>query len=246
MEHTKKPSQAELLAARHAYIQKSPSSPVTVFHHIPKCGGTSILDALAQWFVLVPDYGSGWTGYYPRKLNIELLRSAQCLCGHFELEGNHLHQRYPQVFESDRYRVITFVRDPLEAKLSLYRYEKENNVSNASSVEDHLMSRPNYIADRFPATEENYREIIDRYLFVGILEAGQESLDLLAGMLGKPRVTLPWKNSTRKDSQTMAESISEDCLEKFRGHNKLDYLIYDYCVRKFRKMADDKLSRKQD
>ena len=182
MDSKGKISQEEQAAARRAYVQQSPRSPVVVFHHIPKCGGTSILDGLANWFIMMPDYGSGWTGYYPGKRNIDLLRSAQCLCGHFELEGNYLHQRYPEVFTTDRFRVITFVRDPLAVKLSLYRYEKENNVSNARSIEDHLLSRPNYIADRFPATLDNYKEIIDRYFFVGILEEGQVSMDMLAGI----------------------------------------------------------------
>ncbi|HED13618.1 MAG TPA: hypothetical protein ENI62_08195 [Gammaproteobacteria bacterium] len=227
----------EKLAARRAYVQQSPRSPVTVFHHIPKCGGTSVLDALANWFMMVPDYGSGWTGYYPKKLNTDSLRSAHCLCGHFELEGNHLHQRYPEVFTSNRFRVITFVRDPLQVKLSLFRYEKENNVLKTDVIEDHLLSRPNYIADRFPATLDNYREIIDRYFFVGILEKGQACLDNLARVLDKPEVVMPWKNDTRKDNSTNMGNISSAFLERFREDNALDYLIYDYCTEKFRQSS---------
>lgn len=233
MKPIEKMSPEEREALRNRVLQ-SPKSPVTVFHHIPKCGGTSILNALSNWFVMMPDYGSGWTGYYPEKANLDILRSAMCLCGHYELDGNHLHQRYPEVFSSDRFRVITFIRDPLQVKLSLYRYEKENNVSKHDDIEEHLLSRTNYIAHRLPATIDDYKEIIDRYLYVGILEEGQACLNDLAKLLNKPRVMLPWNNSTGKNRDTEIENISDACLKKFREKNKLDYLIYDYCANKIR------------
>lgn len=213
--------------------------PVFVFHHIPKCGGTSILAALSNWFTIVADYGSGWTGYYPDKKNIALLGPSHCLCGHFEVEGNYLHQRYPEVFISDKYRVITFVRDPLQVKMSLYRYEIKNNVSNAKSLEDHLFTRPNYMAERFCATQSDYMEIIDKYDFIGILEEGQASLDLLARITGKTRLELPWENRTAENAKSATAELSDDCINRFRQENELDYLIYEYCTEKFRKMRTE-------
>ena len=33
-----------------------PKNPVYIFHHIPKCGGTSLSYILNKWFVVVRDY----------------------------------------------------------------------------------------------------------------------------------------------------------------------------------------------
>jgi hypothetical protein len=211
----------------------SPESPVYIFHHIPKCGGTSLVQVLDQWFVTVKDYRYGWTMNYPKKVDINHLRSAHCLCGHFELDGYYLHQRYPEILKSDRFKLFTFIRDPLQTKLALYRFEKKNNVDKARNIEEHLFNRLNYIANRFPATEENYKEVIDRYFFVGILDECQASLNLLARLIGKKAHKMPWVNRTESDGVSDIGKFSKELVERFRKENALDYLIYEYCLKKF-------------
>jgi hypothetical protein len=224
---------------RRRHCLSAPRNPVYVFHHIPKCGGTSLNRVLDKSFITIKDYRSGWTMNYPDKVDICRLRSCHCLCGHFELNGYYLHERYPEVFMSNRYRVFTFVRDPLRLQLSLFRHEKRNNQSRVNSIEEHLSLRPNYLANRFPATIDNYKDVINRYFFVGILEKSETSHALLSSMMGRRLAPLPWLNKTRSDTRkdTEYEMMSEELITQFRKANALDYLIYDYCVAEFGRIS---------
>ena len=201
-----------------------------IFHHIPKCGGTSVLSALKKWFTVIREYRDG--DAYPNLLKLEILTSEHCICGHYELDGYYLHQRYPEIFNKREHRVFTFVRDPLELKVSLHYYEKRRGTVNGRSLDETLLTRKNFLSARFPCTEDNYREVIDRYFFVGITEHAQESMDDLAYLLGKRRIQLGHENQSKRDS--CYENLSPALIEKFKNENKLDYLIYNYCCKRRR------------
>jgi len=104
--------------------------PVYIFHHIPKCAGTSTIFALRHWFLIVKDY---WRSYHPEEIpyfirhrvRLQSLRSYHCLCGHFELPKTRLDKRYPEVLPNQNFKIFTFIRDPLQVKISLYYYEKK-------------------------------------------------------------------------------------------------------------------------
>jgi hypothetical protein len=228
--------QAYHLLVRAPLARISPAKPVYVFHHIPKCGGTSMEMVLARWFVFVPDYRTGPSSGIPARLDLHKLRSGHCLVGLYDSEGYYLYQRYPEVLTSDRFRLITLVRDPLQVRLSLYYYGKKRKAglyNKLNKLEDHIFSGSNYLAGRFPATLENYKEVIDRYFFVGILEQPQASLDILAHMIGKPPQKFPWENASRSHGGSASDGLSEEQVARFREQNSLDYLFYDYCVQKF-------------
>lgn len=81
--------------------------PAYVFHHIMKCGGTSVVRSLEKWFNLKYDYIEGADNcpvsnlnhYLDYKFNLENIYSDTCLVSHFQYNGFFLHQRYPEVFQ---------------------------------------------------------------------------------------------------------------------------------------------------
>lgn len=200
-----------------------------IFHHIPKCGGNSVKRALSGWFICIADYKMNVTieDFKNTSINLKKLTPYHILCGHFEDDGCYLFQRYPKVINNPRFRLISFVRDPLELQISLYYYEKKIRTSPKGNMllEDRILMKANYMGNIFVCDELNYKEVLDRYYFIGVTEYLQESLDKLACKLGKPKTKVPLLNKTERDDQL----LSEDVIQRFKEKNRLDYLIYEHC-----------------
>lgn len=219
-----------------------------IFHHLPKCGGTSALDALTNWFICIKDYPPPWGDedkpqayqrFCQNPKNLEKLHHYHILCGHYHVRGSFLFERYPQCLQEDRYRLITFLRDPLQVQLSLHYYELRNQrIDSQMSLEKHLLERSNYLASVIPCDPSNYQEILNRYFFIGLVEEFQESFDRLADLLDKPRIKLDVLNqSPRKEKK-----LSKEFLSEFKELNQLDYQIYSYAKTLCRDSADEQSS----
>lgn len=213
------------------------SYPVYIFHHIPKCAGTSMIAVLRRWFFVITDY---WRYHHHEELpyflrhrvNLQILRSCHCLCGHFALPETHIDKRYPGVFHNKNYKIFTFIRDPLEVKISLYYFEKKRGQREGVSLEQHLLERENYIASILGCSLANYKEVLDRYFFIGITEQLELSMGKLAILLNKRKLRLPALNQSQRDSQV--SKLQPEMIGRFKVLNELDYRIYDYCLARFR------------
>ena len=206
---------------------------------MPKCGGTSLIQILNRWFIVVRDYRKDWSSKHSSSINIRKLRSIHCLSGHWELPGIYLGERYPEVFSNARYKVFTFLRDPLKHSLSLYRYEMENDQTDIKDIEEHFKIRPNYIATILNANEENYKQILDRYFFIGIVEDMDKSITILSRLIEKKYYKIPWINRTDLSSGTNYDTLSRSTIDLFKEINKVDYLIYDYAYEKLKKQINN-------
>lgn len=210
-----------------------------IFHHIPKTAGHSVREVFAQWFTLIRYYRPNWGMAEMPRLDLDRLDESSIVCGHFELEGHRIRDAYGEIFTDPRYRVITFVRDPLEIALSLYFFEQRHQSSGKScTLEERVLQRaPNFMARMMQCDESNWQSIVDSYWFVGVTEELQRSCDILAWRLGRPRADVGVKNATPRDRE-----LDPAVFGEFFQRNSLDYKIYHYCrlrhAAEFRRMQD--------
>lgn len=208
---------------------------IAVFHHIPKCGGSSLRRVLVDWFEFHPEYRElDWNEDTLRtfeKIPLNNLGPRDCVSAHWDVPGFHLKDRYPNIL-SDRRRhfLFTFLRDPLEVKISLYYFELKKGRQLSNTLEERIFAEDNYIADRFPCDESNYKQVLNRYDFVGFVESYQESMDRLAYVLEKPKIKITQENISARDNEA---NLSSEIINEFKRRNQLDYKIYRYCQEKF-------------
>jgi len=226
---------------RHSRVRDYLSaSPVYIFHHIPKCGGTSVRNALSKWFHIVNDYLPA-PDLYPEEakkyienpLDISKLKGRHLLCGHFETDGVHLAERYPTAFENaSKYKIFSILRDPLEHRISHYYHMKQTRSFEMPPLEYWLTDLgDNLIARVFTCTKNDYRQILNRYFYIGFAEELQDSLDKLALLLHKKKVDVPNLNRMKRDAQP--QGIDAKIEQRFREANQLDFRMYDYAKEKF-------------
>lgn len=228
------------------YSEKVGSSPIFIFNHIPKCGGTSFNLILRNWFYLKKDYSPHEIIFRDEKRleeefekfenfspDLKTLKPWVILAGHYHNSRFRLSRRFPDIYENQKVKLITFVRDPLSHHLSMYKFGKKkgHDFVKGLSLSDYLKKDSNFLATTLECTLENYKSRIDGYFFAGIVEEYEESLKQLSSKLGKAMVEkIPIENQT--NSNTLYVSLSEEEINLFKESNKLDYLIYDYCLTK--------------
>jgi len=207
-----------------------------VFHHIPKAAGSSCRSAFKSWFNVIYDYKEGWGDEATEKIlknkkDLDSLSENDLLCGHFDFDGMFLEDRYPEILEDQTYKIITFLRDPLQLVISDHFYLKARKPDyNLKTLWDRAKVYPNYMSRVLKCNEENYREVLNRYWFIGIVEKMDESFKLLAKLLGKPEITIPALNVSDKD-----EFLTDQQIQLFKEKNQLDYKIYQYGLELFEK-----------
>ena len=169
--------------------------------------------------------------YKINRINTENLNSNDCIIGHYAVEGIYLHQRYPEILTNkDRVRAFTFLRDPFEFFLSFYYYSKENNRMDLT-LQEFLKNNKNLFAYYLPCNESNFREVLDRYFFIGIVEKFEESVKKLSVLLNRNFTPFPRLNVTKRDDQL--KIVNKDFKVRFKQENELDYKIYKYALEKF-------------
>ncbi len=198
------------------------------FHHVPKSGGMSLVRLFEGWFDLIRDYREPWGKFLTDRVELSSLRPNQMVAGHFWSPDMPIDFRYPELRTSSVWRVISFARDPLELALSEYFFTCRSRPKFdpdfvPKPLNEFLVERKRFYLSQFSATEENWREVLDRYWFIGTLERFGECVTYLADAMGKPRPeNLPVENVTPR-----SEEPDPDAVAAFKANNATDYAIYE-------------------
>jgi len=228
----------------------SPELPL-ISIHIPKCAGTSFQSCLKTWFGrnLRLHYFSERRNASPKKhplhkgIFTKKPISRLCIHGHFNNARNiGVRDYYPEANQ-----MITFIRDPFEVHLSNYFHlqslAKNNNskvyrngkqhegIANNWSLDEYLDKRRESFIPRFLPKEiniDNYQSILDeQFIFIGLSERLQDSVDILARKIGRSSVTVPELNKSEWNQE-----IPEGAKETFIKNNILAIEIYNYAKEK--------------
>ena len=215
--------------------------------HIPKCAGVALTNILKVWFNesflthyhneiqnKPPKKHKLYTGFFKKKP-----RSGLCIHGHFNNNrGNGVRDYYPEVEQ-----LITMIRNPFDLHLSNYFYVRKMAqsqvdrayrggklhpiIENNWNLEDYLRNiKKSHICCFLPfdITLENYQQALkNQFLYIGISERLQNSVDILAKKLGFPTVAVPQTNISEWN-----EPIPDGAREEFEEANPLEMSIYRF------------------
>lgn len=221
----------------HAYVRYRWRYPVYFFHHLPKCGGTSVRRALDEWFYVNADYWNEHENKEAPPVDLKPLNRNNCVAGHFGHEDYFIRDRYPKVWRGfnaqKRYRIFTFIRDPLEMRCSLFRHQVKLGRTWHPQLFASIMEYNNYYARIMGLDESNWERGLARYFFIGPADNLQESFDVLATLIDKPMLELAAVNTTERNKASSKDALSASEYDAFMEANQLDYAIYHRALKEF-------------
>ena len=194
--------------------------------HVPKCGGVSVSKILKQWF------GDRYVrpskeGFHSLVGDQRFIGGPSCIHEHFSAYEDHLNRVYPNAQQ-----LFTILRDPFDMLLSLYTYGLRRDgpslAKESGSLDrflDRLLERRG-TASLFTwlprrAIEEPLAEYANRFLLIGVTDQLQESMTLLANVIGMPVLQVPRANVSREDG------VFSDRRNEFRKFLLEEYALYE-------------------
>lgn len=217
--------------------------------HVPKCAGTSFLSVLQTWYGrrLYRHYPNEVKGTSPPRYRLRSrLRPSKwkrhvCVHGHFnKTRGMGVQDYYP---EADQF--ITVFRDPFDLHLSAYFFRRRRGEKSfrdgapfpappvdVYDIEVYLRESRSFMLAHVPfdITLDNYESVLDEnYVYVGVSEDMQTTVDVLASRLGFKSVQVE-----RKNASDWSESVPENAREEFIERHPLEFAIYNYALARYK------------
>ncbi len=217
--------------------------------HIPKCAGTSFRQVLQQWYGnrLLTHYFNEKRNPMPKRHRLttglfnKKFKEGICIHGHFNRErGAGVLDYYPEVDQ-----LITILRDPFELHLSNFFFVKRLGheafrngkriviaTDDSYDLKRYLEETSSFMLLHLPAdlTLDNYRDILEeRFIYVGIAEDLQGSVDQLSRVLGFSSVTVGRKNVSPR-----TQDVPDGTRERFVRKHPLEFAIYEWALEHYK------------
>ena len=228
--------------------QYDPNKPI-IYTHIPKCAGTSVVRLLRNWFgdtyhklnqdetkdIMLPRV-------HTQDDEGQWLENVKCIHGHF----NHGRGYGLPYFYSELDQYFTILRDPFDLTCSMYFFAKGRSIRGEfwfrgkqvdirdqfPTVESYVSAYPYWLFNHMPqdVTLDNYEErLSQKFVYIGLFEDLQQSIDNLSTILGKPKFELPVTNVSNYD-----EMVPHYLREKFYHDYPLLKRIYHFALENYR------------
>lgn len=225
-----------------------------IFHHMPKCGGTSFREFLGSLFSIRYDYHVGnnvshpkeFKEYISKPVNLEKLSENNCLIGHYNIEGIRLWQRYPEL---DRYnhKKFSILRDPLETAISGVKFGVKQGWYNENMTKETkeklLLGRASYFSQTLGIEKKSDAEkVMDKYWFIAPLYKINLAAKLIALEFGKEPQPVKTLNTTSSQDLFFDKELQEKFMEKAA----LDRYIYNLCISRFEPISQELLATAQE
>lgn len=204
-----------------------------IFAHVPKCAGSSVVATLREsrgntFAVKWGRIDETWNQFLGSN------RTNHFVFGH--LRNRHLEQLSPFITD---YRLITFLRHPVDRLVSVYRY----NASPASpNYQEFIRDNPDFeewvldYSERFPndiasfiagdvANAKEYVEILlNRFHFIGFQETYRSDMARLCKLIGIPQ-EVRRENVTELTKHNEIK-VSTNLKVRIAKKNAMDVLAY--------------------
>lgn len=204
------------------------AAPRHLFHHMPKAGGTSTRRIFADWFAIRDDDRPPWSlAPAPPPPDLATLGPETLICGHFNSPGYFLRERYRGLLGAPDWRLITFLRDPLETALSYHAFEARHRPKaepdfRPLDLDTYLATCPPPLAEHLASVSDDWRRALDAYWFIGTLDRFEDGLRWLALHFGRVLpATIPRLNPGPRPPRP-----SQAAIDTFLSNNAEDFVIY--------------------
>jgi hypothetical protein len=223
-----------------------------VYIHVPKTAGTTlkaVLEAYAGPEGMFSAYpGAGFA--HPRledwrKLPIESKSRIKVVAGHYQYDA------FKSTINSAEVKYMTFLRDPIDRIISLYKHHMASDPAFKSKpvsllkfigssdsgisiqLRNHQVRMLAGIPQNIGLTREHLRRAVhnmnSEFLLVGLTESFDKGLIALSQKLGMPLASLNRLNVSRDSTDRGYYSDAE--IDRIRELNGLDYELYDHVRR---------------